>query len=104
MYLEMQTYIRINAKQGVPYSRLKSRACGTYLVNAVSNASLSAKSILNITSAITIPVESTNGQTFSLNISIIFPYPIRHTSHGPMAHGFSGGDFIKAPPQNAAGL
>ena len=33
MYLETQTYIRINAKQGVPYSRLKSRACGTYLVN-----------------------------------------------------------------------
>ena len=35
MYLEAQTYIRINAAQDVPYSRLKSRACGTYFVKVL---------------------------------------------------------------------
>ena len=33
MYLEIQTYIRIDTEQDDPYSRLKSRACGTYFVN-----------------------------------------------------------------------
>jgi hypothetical protein len=32
MNLETQTHIRINAVQDVPYSRLKSRACGPHFV------------------------------------------------------------------------
>lgn len=35
MYLETQTYVRINTEQGLPYSRLKSQACGTHFVKII---------------------------------------------------------------------
>ena len=40
----MQTYIRINAAQDVPYSRLKSRACGPHFVKRIPREPLSAAS------------------------------------------------------------